>query len=282
MVLKLADDVPTVWRTPTSLQLGVDAPTIVLDEMGAGEERLIAALRSGISASGWNMLARDAGLSSERSGDLLAALTPLLERRPVAASGRILVLGDGPIASALASLLRDAGCFAAADEQRPQLVALVAPWVIGPEDAQHWLRRDVPHLPIVASDHTVTVGPLVEPGVGPCLYCGQLARTDADPAWPAMATQLWGREAPHHSALTVTTVAAFAARRLIARLKSGAASDGAHSWRFADDGGTISAVPQRRHPRCSCAAPPESDWAPEAGRADPPATTTGRADSVPA
>ena len=61
MVLKLADDVPIVWRTPTSLQLGIDAPRIVLDDVGAGEERLITALRRGISPSGWSMLARDSG-----------------------------------------------------------------------------------------------------------------------------------------------------------------------------------------------------------------------------
>jgi bacteriocin biosynthesis cyclodehydratase domain-containing protein len=283
MVLKLADDVPIVWRSPTSLQLGIDAPRIVLDDVGAGEERLIAALRRGISPSGWSMLARDAGLSEERARGLLAALAPLLSAAPATASGRVLVLGDGAIASALAALLHDAGRLARPDERRPALVALVASWVIGPEDAQHWLRRDVPHLPIVAADRSVTVGPLVEPGHGPCLYCGQLARTDADPAWPAIAAQLWGRPAPRHSALTVSAVAAFAARRLISRLDAGPAADGAaRAWRLADEGGTISVVPQLRHPRCSCAAPPESDWAPGSGPAVPDATTTGRAGSVPA
>jgi bacteriocin biosynthesis cyclodehydratase domain-containing protein len=283
MVLKLADDVPIVWRSPTSLQLGIDAPRIVLDDVGAGDERLIAALRRGISPSGWNMLARDAGLSEERARGLLAALAPLLSTPPATASGRVLVLGDGPIASAIAALLHDAGRLAGPDERRPALVALVAAWVIGPEDGQHWLRRDVPHLPIVAADRSVTVGPLVEPGQGPCLYCGQLTRTDADPAWPAIAAQLWGRTAPRHSALTVSAVAAFAARRLISRLDAGPPADGAaRSWRLADGGGTISVVPQLPHPGCSCAARPESDWAPGSGRAVPDATTTGRAGSVPA
>jgi len=282
MVLKLADDVPIVWRSPTSVQLGIDAPRIVLDEVGAGEERLIEALRRGISPSGWSMLARDAGLSEERARGLLAALAPLLSAAPAPPSGAVLVLGDGPIASALAALLHDAGRLARRDEHRPALVALIAAWVIGPEDAQHWLRRDVPHLPIVAADRSVTVGPLVEPGVGPCLYCGQLSRTDADPAWPAIASQLWGRAAPRHSSLTVSSVATFAARRLIARLDSGSPNADARAWRLADEGGTISAVLQLRHPRCSCAAPPESDWAPGSGHAAPGATRTGRADSVPA
>jgi bacteriocin biosynthesis cyclodehydratase domain-containing protein len=284
MVLKIGDDVPMVWRSPTSLQLGIDAPRIVLDEVGAGEERLIAALRRGISASGWSMLARDAGVPEDRAGGLLAALAPLLSAPVAAASGRVLVLGDGPIGAALAALLQDAGRLARPDARNPELVALVTAWVIGPEDAQHWLRRDVPHLPVVVTDRTVTVGPLVEPGSGPCLYCGQLARTDADPAWPAIAAQLWGRPAPHLTALTINAVAGFAARRLIARLDGGA-PDGlvdARAWRLADEGGTISSVAQRRHPGCSCAAPPESDWAPGSGRAAPDATTTTRSGSVPA
>jgi bacteriocin biosynthesis cyclodehydratase domain-containing protein len=286
MVLKLVDDVPIVWRSPTSMQLGIDAPRIVIEDVGAGEERLIAALQRGISPSGWSMLARDAGVTEERARGLLATLEPLLGAPPPIASGRVLVLGEGAIATALAALLHDAGRLARPDEGRPAVVALVAAWVIGPEDGQHWLRRDIPHLPIVASDRSVTIGPLVEPGAGPCLYCGQLTRTDADPAWPAIAVQLWSRAAPRHSALTVSAVASFAARRLIARLESGAPGENEpadpRTWRLADEGGTISVVPQLRHPRCSCAAPPESDWAPGSGLAAPDATTTGRAGSVPA
>ena len=285
MVLKLADDVPIVWRTPTSLQLGIDAPRIVLDDVGAGEERLITALRRGISPSGWSMLARDSGVGEDRARDMLAALEGVLSAPATPASGRALVLGDGPISATLAALLQDAGRLAgpessSSDERRPDLVVLVAPWVVGPEDAQHWLRRDVPHLPVVAADRSVTVGPFVEPGSGPCLYCGHLIRSDADPAWPAIAAQLWGRPAPRLSALTVSAVATFAARRILARLDTGPAS--ARAWRLADEGGTISASRQHPHPRCSCAAPPESDWAPGSGLAAPDATTTGRADSVPA
>jgi bacteriocin biosynthesis cyclodehydratase domain-containing protein len=283
MVLKLADDVATVWRTPTSLQLGIDAPRVVIDEVGAGEERLIAALRRGISPSGWSMLARDSGVTEHRADDLLAALEPVLAHAATPASGRALVLGDGPISTSLAALLHDAGRLAKPDgsERPPALVVLVSPWVVGPEDAQHWLRRDVPHLPVVASDRSVTVGPFVEPGSGPCLYCGYLTRSDADPAWPAIAAQLWGRPAPPLSAMTVSAVAAFAARRVLARLDAGPAED-ARAWRLADEGGAISVARQLPHPRCSCAAPPESDWAPGSGLAAPDATTRGRADSVPA
>lgn len=285
MVLKLADDVPIVWRTPPSLQLGIDAPQIVLDDVGTGEERLITALRRGISPSGWSMLARDSGVGEDRARDLLAALDAVLSRPRTPASGRVLVLGDGPIGASIAALLQDAGRLARAessnsDQRRAELVVLVAPWVVGPEDSQHWLRRDVPHLPVVTADRSVTVGPFVEPGSGPCLYCGHLARSDADPAWPAIAAQLWGRPAAPLSAMTVNAVATFAARRILDRLDSGPAV--ARVWRLADEGRRISASRQHPHPRCSCAAPPESDWAPGSGLAAPDATTTARAESVPA
>jgi bacteriocin biosynthesis cyclodehydratase domain-containing protein len=283
MVLKLADDLPIVWRSPTSIQLGIDAPRIVLDDVGAGEERLITALRRGISPSGWSMLARDSGIGAERAAWVLAALEPVLSAAPATASGRALVLGDGPLATAIAALLLDAGRLARPDERAPALVVLVAPWVVGPEDAQHWLRRDVPHLPVVPADRSVTVGPLVEPGSGPCLYCAHLARADADPAWPAIAAQLWGRPAPRMSALTVSAVASYATRRALDRLATGAPTGhDARAWRLSDEGGTISGAVQLPHPRCSCAAPPESDWAPGSGRAAPAPPTTGPADSVPA
>ena len=55
--------------------------------------------------------------------------------------------------------------------------------------------RDVPHLAVVFDDDGARVGPLVEPGAGPCLRCLDLGRRDADPAWPAIAAQLAGRPA---------------------------------------------------------------------------------------
>ncbi len=283
MVLKLPDDVPIVWRSPTSLQLGIDAPQIVLDDVGAGDERLIAALRRGISPSGWSMLARDAGLSEDRARGLLAALEPLLSARAGTAHP-----GRCSYSATARSRPPSQPCCAMPDASRRPTNA-GRRWSpssprgsSGPRMRQHWLRRDVPHLPIVAADRSVTVGPLVEPGTGPCLYCGQLTRTDADPAWPAIAAQLWGRAAPHHSLLAVGSVAAFAARLLLARLDSGSPDPAARAWRLADEGGTISVVPQLRHPRCSCAAPPESDWAPGSDHEARDATTTGRAGSVPA
>lgn len=276
MVLRLDPVVPLVWRTPDSVQLGIDPPYAVLDDVTEGVERLLSALRAGISESGWAMLARQAGVPPERTRELLERLDPFLLRPEAPRPGRVLVLGSGPIAAELSMLLRDAGSAPPARGDDPALAVLVADWVVGPDDAARWLRRDVPHLPIVAADRQVTVGPFVEPGRGPCLYCVHLARADADPAWPAIATQLWGREPAPHPRLTVLAAACFAARRIEARLREGP-SGSARAWRLGDAGATVSAWTTRTHPRCSCAAPPESDWAPGPDLADPGAPSSAAA-----
>jgi len=278
VVLKLAEGVPLVWRSPSSIQVGVDDPTIVLEDVTPGVERLIAALRAGISSSGWTMLGRDAGVPAGDARTLLDRLGPVLTPEGGEASAPfgagVLVTGEGPLASGIADLLRERGLLAPPDREQPELAVLVADWVLPPDAAARWLRRDVPHLPVIVSDRSIAIGPFVEPGRGPCVHCLQLARRDADPAWPAIAAQLWGRPAPHHSRLAVQAAAGHAARRLIARLTDGPGTIG-RGWRLCGDGGTVSAWTAWVHPACSCAAPPESDWAPGSGPAHPGAPRTG-------
>ena len=52
------------------------------------------------------------------------------------------------------------------------------------------------HLPVGVVDGRGTVGPLVVPGVTPCLRCEDLRRTDTDPTWPRLAAELAGRRDP--------------------------------------------------------------------------------------
>jgi bacteriocin biosynthesis cyclodehydratase domain-containing protein len=51
-------------------------------------------------------------------------------------------------------------------------------------------REGIAHLLVVLDEDRVRVGPLVVPGVTPCLTCLDLNRTDWDPAWPALLPQL--------------------------------------------------------------------------------------------
>ena len=268
MVLKLADGIPLVWRTPDSVQLGVDPRRVILDRVDAPVERLLAALAGGISRTGFDMMARAAGLDPDGLHERLRPALAVDESAvPVG------VRGSGALADELRQQLGDAA--------NPRLVVLVADWVVAPEDHGAWLRRDIPHLPVVIGDGGIEVGPLVVPGSGPCLYCVHLARADADPAWPAIATQLWGRPAPRPTRTAIAEAAAFAARRIRDAAPAPAAAHGT-SWRLDARDGAVSERVWGRHPRCRCAAPPESDWAPAADRADPHATSSATASGVPA
>ena len=283
MVLKVREGVPLVWRSPSSLQFGVDEPLVVLDEVDAGTERMVAALVGGISSTGFDMMARGAGVSTDAAAELLSQLEPVLAPEAADASARrarVAVSGDGPLADELRRVLRDERVLAESDQSTPDLAVIVAGWVISPEDHGTWLRRDIPHLPVVVGDGGVTVGPLVEPGDGPCLYCVQLARTDDDPAWPAIATQLWTRPTPELSGVAVVEAAGFVARTVLERLRRGVGD--AVSRRLASSTGEVSSRVWMRHAMCRCAAPAESDWAPAADPGSRSATTTAAAVAVPA
>jgi hypothetical protein len=54
----------------------------------------------------------------------------------------------------------------------------------------HLLRIDQPHLVLRCWGNGVSVGPLVLAGQTSCVRCADLARTDADPQWPVVLTQL--------------------------------------------------------------------------------------------
>jgi hypothetical protein len=114
----------------------------------------------------------------------------------------------------------------------------------------------VPHLLAEVREGTGVVGPLVRPGMSACLRCLDLARTDRDPGWPALAAQLSmpaAGVAPCDAALALG-VAAQAAHQVLAFL------DGASVP--AALGGTLELVlPDWRwrrrswqlHPACGCA-----------------------------
>jgi hypothetical protein len=56
--------------------------------------------------------------------------------------------------------------------------------------SDHLLRIDQPHLVVRSWGNGVSVGPLVLAGRTSCLRCADLARSDADPQWPVVLTQL--------------------------------------------------------------------------------------------
>jgi bacteriocin biosynthesis cyclodehydratase domain-containing protein len=165
--------------------------------------------------------------------------------------------GTGPTADRLRALLAELGIRVVATED-PDLAVLVDHFVFAPERHGRWLRRDVPHLPVLFSDAEVRVGPLVEPGAGPCLTCLELERVDDDPAWPAIACQLLHRtaptETPRLSIQAATAAAGIVHDRLFARSNEYTAAS------LAIDGEslTVRRRAHRPHGRCGCRFLPEN------------------------
>jgi bacteriocin biosynthesis cyclodehydratase domain-containing protein len=287
MVLKLDGRYATVWRDPFSLQIGVDPARVVLREVTTAEERMIAALGSGVSRSGLEMIAGSSGASERDVSGLLRKLKTLLQPAPTEQPrARVSIVGSGQTVEQIATTLGLADVSvtvsATVAEQDADLGIAVGHYVLDPESYGFWLRRDLPHLPIVFGDDSVQVGPLIEPGSSPCLYCLEHYRRDADASWSAIASQLWGRRASSETALVSAEVAARVSRLVLLRLENGRSSTrsmAARSFRLAVDTGEVTRRDWMPHPECGCVALPDgvsadrqgSDSAPDL---DPPTTAS--------
>jgi bacteriocin biosynthesis cyclodehydratase domain-containing protein len=173
--------------------------------------------------------------------------------------------GTGPTADGIRSLLRAAGFADASDPENPRpadIAVLVSAHVIDPRRYVRWLSSDIPHLAVVYTDVGVEIGPLVEPGAGPCLHCLALERTDADPAWPTMASQLLSHPSLAEREPLISEVSARIARIVTARLDDGANDLLSSSLRIDGYRVTGNLIAHRQHPGCGCRSLPGSETAP--------------------
>lgn len=247
MLLHLDPAVPAVWRTPTTLQFGVD-PVLAVVEVDPADERLIAALGAGIPATGLEAIG-----GRDRVERLLAVLDPVLDPAPHEATTS--VRPEVRIRSAEVRVLQAqlAAMLPAGPEPRetvpePTPGLLVVDHVVAPAEHLGWLRADRPHLAIVFGERSATVGPLVLPGVTACLRCRDLQRRDADPAWPTIATQLLGRPA---AAVADPLLRSEALALGIAALRRGRGPGADAAVRLDLDGGRVE-LPLFPHPDCGC------------------------------
>jgi hypothetical protein len=217
MALRLDPRIPLLWRSPSTVQFGLDSPVLVLDDVDAATERMLAALGVGVSGSGLRLIATESGADAAAADRLAERLEPVLASRAEVRRRTVVVHGSGSLADRVTGLLDDVDVVRTTDvasaERTPcDFAVLALDWVVTPELMGLWLRRDVPHLVVVASDTSVTVGPVVVPGAGPCLYCRHRWLADEDSAWPSIAIQLATAAPPVPGAAVVVEAAALAAR----------------------------------------------------------------------
>src|SRR5215207_5665910 len=261
---------PLVWRSPRELQVGGIRPRAVVSDPGEVQGGLLTALRHGASRSTLHAIGAGLGGSDHDVDELLTLLEPALlptGDEPGSATLRRLVVaidadGDSPVSVGIATSLGALGYDVVAavdvdpahvDRAHIALAVLVAAWVVPPAVQFPWLRSDVPHLAVVLDDDGAEVGPLVEPGAGPCLRCRELARRDLDPAWPAVAAQLAGRPFPLGRPRAELDAVAGAVAAVDDLLRLGRGPLRSKSVAFNDDG---RATTRRHspHPECGCRA----------------------------
>lgn len=271
MMIKLNPTLPLLWRTPTEFQIGFDPPAaITLTAVTPAIEHVLGALGAGATLPRLEELGERGGLSPKAVHALLTLLDPALENHPApelprrrTRIPRWSVLGQfrghpHPLVRAIAQTADtshlDPPRTTLEDTRRPALVVLVDNYVIPPHRYAPWLSEDVPHLAVVCWDRQVRIGPLVEPGIGPCIGCVQRFAATRDPTWATLATQahrtLAASARPPISALAVGPVLA----AVHARLRAG--SRELRAGILIVDGTSIHGrrEPVVPHPECACGA----------------------------
>lgn len=278
MLLTLDPRYPVVWRTPTSLQIGAEQPIARIESISTAVEHLLGAVMAGISRAELDDLAARVGAGPAEVRSFLDGIAPALlppERRREPPAW--IVDGVGKTADGIRSLLHRVGLPDAAESEvrrRPDIAVIVSTHVIDPRRYVRWLSSDIPHLAVVYTDVGVELGPLVEPGAGPCLHCLALERTEADAAWPAMASQLLGRPSLAESEPLISEVSARVARIVTARLDDGANELVSSSLRIDGHRVTGHLIAHRPRPDCGCRSLSGTVTVPAVGATAPTAPPT--------
>lgn len=219
---RLRPEVPLMWRSQTSIQLGDDVviervdrslvawltsldgsqgPEVIAESLTIPDHQARRLVRALLAAGALE----DAGRipSSMRWGDTdarddaRARFGALIatHRDPTAcfaitdqrAAARVAIIGSGALADSVAAAMTDAG-LAVVDSDATLVVLANAPH---PDVPAHFDNpvQDRPHVHVGVFAARGVAGPLVVPGRTGCLRCAHLHRRDADPAWPLVSVQ---------------------------------------------------------------------------------------------
>ena len=97
---------------------------------------------------------------------------------------------QGALASQLEQALMQHGFSPSPPDQRCQLLVPLGSQVLPPRLNSYFLQQNFNFLPVLARDGGWLIGPLTVPGLSQCSTCLDLYLSEADPAWPTLATQL--------------------------------------------------------------------------------------------
>ena len=138
----------------------------------------LSASGSALSASGFAPSARSFALSASVPG-----AEPTFHIFDYAHS-------QGALASQLEQALMQQGFNPSPPDRRCQLLVPLGSQVLPPRLNSYFLQQNFNFLPVLARDGGWLIGPLTVPGLSQCSTCLDLYLSEADPAWPTLATQL--------------------------------------------------------------------------------------------
>ncbi len=284
LVWQLTAPLSTLWRSDSTLQLGLEPPAGLLVQNPP--EALPDVLQALIRPRRRNELDQVGGAGSQHWLDallsMLAGAGLLRSTRPT--SGAVSVIGEGRLAILVAELLLaeldepvrlvwpgSAGTPRAAlslQARFPNRLLCFSHWSYSPSDpsglvviaaqaaeADRSLLAQLeadgqPYLVVRACDLGTSVGPLVAPGRTACQRCEDLHRAARDSAWPRLLAQLCRRRpAPGQAALY--WAAATGVGQALAWL-DGAVPDTLGAALELNGAGQVGLRPIRAHPGCGC------------------------------
>jgi hypothetical protein len=124
----------------------------------------------------------------------------------------------------------------------------------------HLLRIDQPHLVVRSWGNGVSVGPLVLAGRTSCLRCADLARSDADPQWPVVLTQL-SRLRIESPPVLLAWAASVAAAQALAFLQGELPESAGATLELSWPAFVTRLRRWAAHPRCGCGWLSNTEWA---------------------
>lgn len=233
---RLDPGTPLLWRDGTTLQLGHEG-VIRIAASAPWVERLLSRMRHGFRRASFDVIAHQAGAPREEARQLLALVEPALqEQPPLPLPARVTSLGliDHRAEPRLREALADEGVPLADDDGAVAVTVVLVPGMAAARQFTGLLRADTPHLPVAVETGRVTVGPLVLPGITPCLACRDVEDAARDEAWPLVHSQLVARDPGRIPLARLAAAGAVAAGLLAATAPARIAqinADGGIAWR---------------------------------------------------
>lgn len=115
------------------------------------------------------------------------------------------------------------------------------------------LATDKTLLPVLVDEGGVNIGPVIAPGMGPCVECLTLHEKDRDPAWPHLEHQAGRLPLLEPDSTTALMAASWLVRELC-QLATGSSRLHRHIIVMKPGAAWPTLVPVTTHPDCGCSA----------------------------